>query len=203
MTHYLGFNIGFKKNMWYKWSLQGVVTLSCCVFIVFNQSCQSKVGDLTDEFMRHQNIGGSQVSVDVIPLLNEGHAVSHLQGAARHQKSPIVCLKCRSVRELPMFQYCVIFVCVGQMKQEDSPTRGVYHFPRSGLYTPNSCTPPTQSTQLRSSASSTSWYLKLQSCLYLTADWLIIPVAVFFWFNQRLHESFPYRQTTEGNWCYT
>lgn len=64
-------------------------TLSCCVFIVLDESCQSKVCNLTDEFMGHQNVCCSQVSMNVISLLNKGHAISHLRGTAHCQTSPV------------------------------------------------------------------------------------------------------------------
>lgn len=59
-----------------------VVTFSRRVFVVLDQSRQSKICDLADELLGHQNVGRSQVAVNVISLLNEGHAVSHLQRAA-------------------------------------------------------------------------------------------------------------------------
>lgn len=34
-------------------SRQGLLTFSSCVFIVLNESCKSKVSNLTDEFMRY------------------------------------------------------------------------------------------------------------------------------------------------------
>lgn len=66
-----------------------VVTFSCCVLIVLNESCKSKICNLTDELMRHQDVCCSQVSMDVIFRLNEGHAIGHLQGAAHHQMRPV------------------------------------------------------------------------------------------------------------------
>lgn len=72
-------------------------TLSRCVFIVLNESCQSKVGNLTDAFMRNQNVGCSQVSMNVVSRFNEGHAISHLQGTAHHQTSP-ECVACLSMK---------------------------------------------------------------------------------------------------------
>lgn len=71
-----------------------VVTFSCCVFIVLNESCQSEICNLTDELMIHQNVCRSQVPVNVISLLDEGHAISHLQGAADSQIRHVPALFC-------------------------------------------------------------------------------------------------------------
>lgn len=127
-----------QRKMWCKWSLQGLVTFSCCVFVVLNQSCQSKVGNLTDEFMRHQNVGCSQVSMNVIFGLDEGHAVSHLQGAAHHQTNPASVrssMNLMSVRDTCVIHYCVIFVCVGQTNRK-FPKLGSLPLPQvNSLYT--------------------------------------------------------------------
>lgn len=72
----------------HRFSLVYLVTLSCCVFVFFNESRQSKIRNLTDVLVRHQDVGRSQVPVDVILCLNKGHAVSHLQGTAHHQTWP-------------------------------------------------------------------------------------------------------------------
>lgn len=84
----------------------GIDTFFGCVFVVLDQSREPKVGHLTDELMRNQNVCSSQVSVNVIFLLNKGHAVSHLQGTAHRQKKAVsVCssMKWTTVRGLRVF----------------------------------------------------------------------------------------------------
>lgn len=91
-----------------------VVTFSCCVLIVLNESGQSKICNLTDEFMRDQDVCCSQVSMDVIFLLNEGHAIGHLQGAAHHQMRPVpaVWVFFSGLRALQVILVCMI--CLGR-----------------------------------------------------------------------------------------
>lgn len=76
---------------------KAVATLSRCVFVVLYESCESKVGNLADELMRDENIGSSQISMNVIFLLNKCHAVSHLQGTAQDKRSMSVCV-CSSTK---------------------------------------------------------------------------------------------------------
>lgn len=129
--------------------------------------------------MGHQDVGCSQVSMNVVFCLNEGHAVSHLQGTAHHQTHVCVCssMRRRSLREVCLIQCCVIFVCVGQMNKK-IPTPGSERFlPRSASHTLYLCTSPTCSTQVHSCAWSPSY-----SCCpasVFRADWLHIPVVLF------------------------
>lgn len=58
-------------------------TLSGCIFIVFNQSCQPKVGNLAYEAVAHQDVCGPQVSVDVVHPLDVRHSRGHLPAAAK------------------------------------------------------------------------------------------------------------------------
>lgn len=53
-------------------------TLSGGVLVVLNESSQAKVGDLTHQVISHQDVGSSQVPVDVVHPLDEGHAVCDL-----------------------------------------------------------------------------------------------------------------------------
>lgn len=55
------------------------MTLSSCVLIVLDKSSQPKVCNLTDQTVSNQDIGSSQVSVDVVHPLNIGHACSNLE----------------------------------------------------------------------------------------------------------------------------
>lgn len=57
-------------------------TLSGCVLVVLDESRETEISDFTDEFLRYQDVGGSQVSVDVVLILNVSHSIRHLQGAA-------------------------------------------------------------------------------------------------------------------------
>lgn len=59
-------------------TLAGLPTFPSCVFIVLDDTCQAKVGDLTHQGCRDQDIGSSEISVNVIPLLDEGHAFCNL-----------------------------------------------------------------------------------------------------------------------------
>lgn len=54
-------------------------TLSGGVLVVLDEPSQAKVGDLTHQVISHQDVGGSQVPVDVVHPLNEGHAVCDLR----------------------------------------------------------------------------------------------------------------------------
>lgn len=54
-------------------------TLASSVLIVFNEPGQTKVGDLADQVVTNQDVGRSQVSVDVIHPLDIGHTCRHLR----------------------------------------------------------------------------------------------------------------------------
>lgn len=54
------------------------MTLSGGVFIVFYESGKSKVGNLTDQVISNQDVGCSQVSVDVVHPLDICHATCDL-----------------------------------------------------------------------------------------------------------------------------
>lgn len=84
--------------------------------------------------MRHQNIGCSQVSVNVILLLNKGHAVSHLQGTAHHQTSPVSA--CSSMKRMSVWLLVLCNICVraGQ-RDRNIPKPGSLPLPQvSSLY---------------------------------------------------------------------
>lgn len=49
------------------------------VLVVLDESRQAKVGDLAHQVVGHQDVSGSQVSVDVVHPLDEGHAVGDLR----------------------------------------------------------------------------------------------------------------------------
>lgn len=53
-------------------------TLSGGVLVVLDEPSQAEVSDLTHQVISDQNVGGSQVPVDVVHPLNEGHAVCNL-----------------------------------------------------------------------------------------------------------------------------
>ncbi len=55
------------------------MTLSSRVLIVLDESSQPKVCNLTDQTFSNQDVGSSQVSVDVVHPLNIGHACSNLE----------------------------------------------------------------------------------------------------------------------------
>ena len=54
-------------------------TLSSRVLVVLDEPSQAKVSDLTDQVISHQDVGSSQVPVDVVHPLDEGHAVCDLR----------------------------------------------------------------------------------------------------------------------------
>lgn len=54
------------------------------VFIVLNDTRQAKVGNLAHQGRRDQDVGGSEISVNVVPLLDEGHAFCNLHPKQRH-----------------------------------------------------------------------------------------------------------------------
>lgn len=53
-------------------------TLSGGVLVVLDEPSQAEVSDLTHQVISDQNVGSSQVPVDVVHPLNEGHAVCNL-----------------------------------------------------------------------------------------------------------------------------
>lgn len=53
-------------------------TFSGRVLVVFNDTSQAKVCNFTNESLVDQDVGGSQISVDVVHLLNVGHALCNL-----------------------------------------------------------------------------------------------------------------------------
>lgn len=50
------------------------------VLVVLDESSEAKVGDLAHQVVGHEDVGSSQVSVDVVHPLDEGHAVCDLRG---------------------------------------------------------------------------------------------------------------------------
>lgn len=60
-------------------------TLSSSVLVVLNEPRQAKVSDLTNQVISHQDVGRSQVSVDVVHPLYEGHAVCDLRGVRQER----------------------------------------------------------------------------------------------------------------------
>lgn len=55
------------------------LTLSGGVLIILNDSRQAKISYFTEQALRHQDVSRPQVSVNVIPLLYECHALCDLQ----------------------------------------------------------------------------------------------------------------------------
>lgn len=54
-------------------------TLPSGVFVIFDEPSQAEVSDLAHQIVRHQDVGGAQVSVDVVHPLDVGHARRHLE----------------------------------------------------------------------------------------------------------------------------
>lgn len=159
-----------------------VVTLFGCVFIVLNESCESKVGYFTDELMRYQDVCSSQVSVNVIFLLNEGHAVSHLQGTAHHQ----VCYLCVLKHQMNDCEepVSVIYCAVLDIWTERFLNQGGNHFPRSAPYT----LLPLYSTQVhRCAYAAPAWLPGRRKAAVLTGYVFDSKVTYFcaHWFLQR------------------
>lgn len=67
-----------------------IVTLSCSVLVVFDESRQAKVGYFTHQAVSHQDVGGSQVSVDVVHPLHVSHACGNL-GAGNERGLHLFC----------------------------------------------------------------------------------------------------------------
>lgn len=97
-------------------------TFPSCVLIVLYDPCQAEVSNLAHQGRRHQDVGGSEVSVDIVPLLDEGHAFCNLHPKQRHpypriwpsprwvsSKSRREMSKCgkagKYVRQLPLFMW--------------------------------------------------------------------------------------------------
>lgn len=64
--------------------LAALPTFPSRVLVVLDDTCQAKVGDLTHQGRRDQDVGGSEVSVNVVPLLDERHAFCNLHPKQRH-----------------------------------------------------------------------------------------------------------------------
>jgi len=64
-----------------------IQTLSGGVLVVLDEPSQAEVGDLTHQVISHQDVGGSQVSVDVVHPLDEGHAVCDLRRERTMQRN--------------------------------------------------------------------------------------------------------------------
>ena len=57
----------------------GRPTLPSGVFVVFYEPGQAEVSDFAHQAVSHQDVGGAQVSVDVVHPLDVGHACCHLE----------------------------------------------------------------------------------------------------------------------------
>lgn len=66
------------KLIHFEWARPDGATLSRRVFIVFDEPCQAKVGDLAHQTVPDQDVGGAQVSVNVVHPLDVRHACRHL-----------------------------------------------------------------------------------------------------------------------------
>lgn len=55
-----------------------MLTFSGCVLIVLDDSGEAKVSNLAHQSLRDQDVGGSQVSVNIVPLLDVGHSFCNL-----------------------------------------------------------------------------------------------------------------------------
>lgn len=60
---------------------EGNPTLPSGVLVVFDEPGQAEVSDLTQQVVSHQDVGGAQVSVDIVHPLDVGHAGRHLEHA--------------------------------------------------------------------------------------------------------------------------
>lgn len=60
-----------------------VFTLLGVILIVLYEACQPEVSDLADQILPHQDVGCSQVSVDIVHAFHVGHALSYLGGRGK------------------------------------------------------------------------------------------------------------------------
>lgn len=66
-------------------------TFPSCVFVILNHSGQAKIGNLAHQDCGDQDVGSSQVPVDVVSLLNESHAFCYLQQVKKRHFSHMDC----------------------------------------------------------------------------------------------------------------
>ena len=73
-------------------------TLPSGVFVVFYEPGQAKVSDFAHQAVSHQDVGGAQVSVDVVHPLDVGHACCHLEHSTLRAAASALCtlLHCSS-----------------------------------------------------------------------------------------------------------
>ena len=76
-------------------------TLPSSVLIVFNESCQTEVGHFTHQAVSHQDVGSSQVSVDVVHPLHVGHACCNLEEVTQRWQGLY-----------NEYKHCLVFKCV-------------------------------------------------------------------------------------------
>ena len=79
-------------------------TLPGSVLVVLDEPRQTKVSDLADQVVSDQDVGGTQVPVDVVHPLDEGHPISDLEqrrGAKRWEGDVCICRLGGAMRTLP------------------------------------------------------------------------------------------------------
>lgn len=64
--------------------LSSILTFPSRVLVVLDDPCQAEVGNLTHQGRGDQDVGSPEVSVNVVPLLDEGHAFRNLHPKQRH-----------------------------------------------------------------------------------------------------------------------
>lgn len=62
-------------------------TFPGCVLIIFDDASEAKVGDFAHQSLVDQDVGGSQVSVDVVPLLDVRHPLCNLHAQQAQLKT--------------------------------------------------------------------------------------------------------------------
>lgn len=55
------------------------LTLSCSVLVVFDESRQAEVSHFTHQAVSHQDVGGTQVSMNIVHPLHISHACCNLE----------------------------------------------------------------------------------------------------------------------------
>lgn len=74
------------------------LTLPRSVLVVFNEPCQTKVCHFTHQAVSHQNVGSTQVSVDVVHPFHVGHTCCNLEQVNQ-----------RGRRFYNKYKYCKVF----------------------------------------------------------------------------------------------
>lgn len=65
------------------------------VLIVLDDPCQAEVSNLTYQGCRDQDVGSTEISVNIVPLLDEGHAFCNLHPKQREIPSSSDLAQCK------------------------------------------------------------------------------------------------------------